>query len=200
MFLLSMSVAVFVLFMGIDTAYGAFVVIGTIFLLLTTLSLIFGEVIDFLEDIDFPDFLEFLEFGDPDAPSLFSLRVISAFFAAFGYSGALAIRIWDPGVVPATLVGSLSGIVFGGIVFGVIRWLYAQGGTSSITYDQLVGMPATVTLEIREGATGRVNCNFGLQDFTLSAKSVGGIAIPFNTGVVVKQILPGGVALVEPIK
>ena len=101
------------------TVFLAICAVGFLFLLV---ALVFGGIFDFLEtDHDF----------DTGGPGFFSSRVMAVFVTAFGGFGAVA-TYYGLAPVPASLVGFASGLVFGGAIYALARFLYNQQASTDV--------------------------------------------------------------------
>jgi membrane protein implicated in regulation of membrane protease activity len=164
-----LSVNAYTVFLGIAA-------IGFVFLLV---SLIFGEIFDFFDhDIDF----------DHGGPGILSSRVIAVFITAFGAFGAIATNNGlGPG--PASAVGLGSGVLFGGIIYGFLRFLYGQQATSEVLASDLVGQSARVVVAIPANGVGQVRCRIGEELIDKVAQARDGVAIAENTPVRIEEVL-----------
>ncbi|MCU0253237.1 MAG: hypothetical protein MUE47_01740, partial [Acidobacteria bacterium] len=107
-----------------------YAVIGAVGFLILLFMLIFGDAGGDHElpggDVDAGGFeAEHADFGHEGGPSLFSLRIMSAFLTAFGVGGVVA-RFLDLSHVAASAIGVAAGAVMSGIVYQFARILYGQ--------------------------------------------------------------------------
>lgn len=158
------------------TVFVAIAVVGFVFLLI---ALVFGEIFDFFDhDLDL----------DHGGPGVLSSRVISVFITAFGAFGAIATNNGlGPG--PASAVGLGSGLLFGGVIYGFLRFLYAQQASSDVVAADLVGQNARVVVAIPANGVGQVRCRIGEELIDKIAQSRDGIAIAENTPVRIEEVL-----------
>jgi membrane protein implicated in regulation of membrane protease activity len=159
------------------SAFTVFLVIagaGFVFLLI---SLIFGEIFD-LFDLD----------HDVGGPSFFSTRVLSVFVTAFGGTGAVA-SYYGLTTVGASLVGFVSGLVFGSLIYFFARFLYNQQASTDIKTNDLVGITARVIIGIPPEGVGQIRCRLGEELVDKIARSRDGQAIPENSVVHVEEVL-----------
>lgn len=123
-----------------------FLIVGGVGLLLVLISLVVGDVVEGLFNLDFLD-------GD-----LFSLTSIAAFIGAFGFGGALGLSL-----IPLTPVAVVIGLVIGALAgWGAIKLTRAlKSGESSATFrsETMVGQPAKVITAIPEGGFGEITLN-----------------------------------------
>lgn len=158
------------------TVFLAIALIGFVFLLV---SLIFGEIFDFFDhDVDF----------DHGGPGILSSRVIAVFITAFGAFGAIAVQN-GLSTGAASAVGLGSGLVFGGIIFAFLRFLYGQQVTSEVLASDLVGQSARVVVAIPPNGMGQVRCRIGEELVDKVAQSRDGGALAENTPVRIEEVL-----------
>ena len=161
------------------TAFGVFLAIAAIGFLFLIVSLVFGGIFDFFEhDFDV----------DHGGPGILSSRVIAVFITAFGAFGAIAT---NNGLAPgaASGVGLGSGVVFGGLIYAFMRFLYGQQATSEVLASDLVGQSARVVISIPVNGVGQVRCRIGEELVDKIAQSRDGLAIAENTPVTIEQVL-----------
>jgi membrane-bound ClpP family serine protease len=113
--------------------------------------------------------------GEPTV-SIFSLKVIGTFLMAFGAAGAIA-GYNGAGTLASSLCGLAAGVGLGGIMYGILWFMYGQQATSLIDAQSLVGQQAVVTVGIDKGSCGQVEVTLAGQRRTYLAASAGG-AIP----------------------
>ena len=166
---LAPSLSAFTVFLGIAG-------IGFVFLIV---SLVFGEIFDFFDhDIDF----------DHGGPGILSSRVIAVFVTAFGAFGAIAVNNgMSPGA--ASGVGLGSGVVFGGVIYFFLRFLFGQQASSDVLASDLVGQTARVIVAIPANGVGQVRCRIGEELVDKIAQSRDGLAIAEHASVKIEQVL-----------
>jgi membrane protein implicated in regulation of membrane protease activity len=163
------------------SAFTVFVAIAAVGFVFLIVSLIFGEIFDFFDhDFDIG--------GDHGGPGILSSRVIAVFITAFGAFGAIAV---DNGLRagPASGVGLASGVVFGGIIYAFLRFLYGQQASSDVVASDLVGQHARVVVSIPANGVGQIRCRIGEELIDKIAQSRDGLAIPENTPVHIEEVL-----------
>lgn len=158
------------------TVFVAIAILGFAFLLI---ALVFGEIFDFFDhDLDF----------DHGGPGVLSSRVIAVFITAFGAFGAIATNNGlGPG--PASAVGLGSGLLFGGVIYAFLRFLYGQQASSDVVAADLVGQNARVVVAIPANGVGQVRCRLGEELIDKIAQSRDGLAIPENAPVRIEEVL-----------
>jgi membrane protein implicated in regulation of membrane protease activity len=160
-------------------AFGIFVAIAAVGFVFLLVSLIFGEIFEFFDhDIDI----------DHGGPGILSSRVIAVFITAFGAFGAIAT---NNGLAagPASAVGLGSGVLFGGVIYAFLRFLYGQQATSEVLASDLVGQNARVVIAIPANGVGQVRCRVGEELIDKIAQSRDGLAISENTPVTIEEVL-----------
>lgn len=161
------------------TAFGVFLLIAGVGFVFLMVSLIFGEIFDFFDhDIDV----------DHGGPGILSSRVIAVFITAFGAFGAIATNNGlSPG--PASAIGVASGVLFGGVIFMLLRFLYGQQVSSDVLASDLVGQSARVIVTIPANGVGQIRCRIGEELVDKIAQSRDGLAIAENTPVTIEEVL-----------
>ena len=163
------------------SAFSVFLAIAAVGFLFLIISLVFGEVFDHLGgglDTDL----------DHGGPGIFSGRVMAVFITAFGGFGAVATH-YGLGAVPASGVGFMSGIVFGGAIYMFARFLFGQQASSDVGSHDLVGQIARVVVAIPAGGVGQIRCRLGEELVDKIARARGSDAIGENASVIVEEVL-----------
>jgi hypothetical protein len=161
------------------SAFSVFLGIAAVGFLFLIVALIFGEIFDFFDhDIDF----------DHGGPGILSSRVIAVFVTAFGAFGAIATN-QGLSPVPASGVGLASGVVFGGVIYVFLRFLFGQQATSEVLATDLVGQSARVVVGIPANGVGQVRARIGEELVDKVAQSRDGLAIAENTPVKIEEVL-----------
>lgn len=126
--------------------------------------------------------------GDVHGVSFLSTRVLSVFITAFGGFGAIGIHLgW--GIELSTALGLAGGVVFGGMIYLFVSFLYSQQASSDIHTGDLVGGTAQVSVTIPQGGMGQVRCTMGETVVEKIARSQDGAGIPANTVVKIEAIV-----------
>src|SRR5260370_5002433 len=160
------------------TVFLAIAAFGFAFLLV---SLVFGEVFDHLGG-------GFDHDMDHGGPSFLSPRILSVFITAFGGTGAVAIQ-YGLSTLPASLVGSVSGMGFGYLIYMFARLLFSQQASTTVNSTDFAGRPGRVVVSIPTNGVGQVRCIIGEEMIDKMARSKTGEAIAENTVVRVEQVL-----------
>lgn len=164
----------------------AFVIIGAVGVAIVVLSLLFGDLLDGVFDLDLGDV------GD----GVLSTPVIGAFLAAFGAGGALLLN-GTRASVPGAIFGALgSGAVLGGATLVVVRSLMNMPTDATPRTGDLVGCIATVVTRIPADGLGEISLVSAGQRMKLSARA----DVPIATGasvVVVEVTSPTSVIVTE---
>ena len=163
----TLSLNAFTVFLAITAA-------GFVFLMV---SAAFGEVFEHFDGLD-----------DHGGPGFFSTRVIAVFVTAFGAAGAVA-SYYGLAPVPASLVGAATGVVFGGAIGMLGRFLYQQQTSSEVRAHDLVGQIARVIVAIPAGGVGQIRCRIGEELVDKIARTRSGDPVGENTSVQVEEVL-----------
>ena len=154
------------------------------------ISLVFGELFDFLHheiDTDFDS-----------GPSFLSSRVLSVLVTAFGAIGAMSVNAGFS-IPAASGVGFAGGVACAALVYWFARFLYSQQATTMTTSSDLLGCTARVVVGIPKAGVGQVRCQTGEEIVDKVARSRSGEAIAENTIVKIDQVL-GEIVIVQPEK
>ncbi|MBB1509638.1 hypothetical protein [Tessaracoccus sp. MC1756] len=136
----------------------AFLIIGGVGIALVLLSLLVGDVIDGLFDLDVLG-------GD-----LFSVSSISAFIGAFGFGGALGLALVD-NMVFAVVTGLVIGALAAWGAMRLTRALKSGEDAASFRSDSMVGYSGRVITAIPQGGYGEIHISVGGQVRKIAAKS-----------------------------
>jgi hypothetical protein len=161
------------------SAYAVFLGIAGIGFIFLIISAVFGEIFDFFDhDVDF----------DHGGPGILSSRVIAVFITAFGAFGAIAVNN-GMSAGAASGVGAGSGVVFGGVIYMFLRFLYGQQASSDVLAADLVGQSGRVIIGIPANGVGQVRVRIGEELVDKVAQSRDGLALPENTPVKIDEVL-----------
>jgi membrane protein implicated in regulation of membrane protease activity len=163
-----------VLSLSAFSVFLAIAVVGFVFLIVTAA---FGGISDHFEGFD-----------DHGGPGFFSARVIAVFVTAFGGAGAVA-TYYGMAPIPASGIGSATGLVFGGAIYMFARFLYGQQATSEVRSNDLVGQIARVIVAIPAGGVGQIRCRIGEELVDKIARTRHGDALGENISVQVEEVL-----------
>ena len=125
--------------------------------------------------------------GDTGGPSIFSIRIMSAFLTAFGVGGVVA-RYYNWSHPAASGLGIVAGVVMAGIVFQFAKLLYSQQASSELRMHGLVGTHAEVSIAIPSGGVGQVVITSGGARSEHIARSADGRAFARGTTVVITSL------------
>ena len=120
-----------------------FVTIGVVGLLIVLLSIVLGDVIDGIFDLDMLG-------GD-----LFSIAGLAAFMGAFGFGGVISLALIDVTWI-AVVVGLVAGVLAAWGATSFTRWLKRSEATSTFKSHTMVGSTARVITDIPAGGFGEV--------------------------------------------
>lgn len=129
--------------MSLEVWYWIALGVGVGFLVL---SLVFGDVFDFLDFLDF-------DIGD----SIALTPVLFTAVAAFGAGGLLGLGAFSASSGVSALIGLASAVVFGGLAAAFFAALRRQEAPQAFATSQLVDARGTCTLSILPGKSGRVS-------------------------------------------
>jgi hypothetical protein len=158
--------------------FSVFLAIAAVGFVVLLISLVFGEL--FEHDVDHD-----LSHG---GPGFLSTRILSVFVTAFGGFGAVG-TYYGLGILPASLVGFLSGVFFAGLIYAFATFLFSQQATTEVRSGDLVGRSARVVVGIPAGSVGQVRCQVGEELIDKIARSNDGAAIPENAAVTIETVL-----------
>jgi membrane protein implicated in regulation of membrane protease activity len=162
-------------------AFTVFLAIAAVGFLFLMVSLFFGEIFEHFDTALDHD----MEHG---GPGFFSTRVISVFITAFGGFGAIATN-YGVGPLPASGIGTLSGLVLATPIYFFARFLYGQQATSESRSQDLVGQIGRVVVAIPAGGVGQVRCKIGEELVDKIARGREPEAIAENASVVVEEVI-----------
>ena len=148
--------------MTLEAAYWIALAVGTAFLLL---SIVLGDVFDFLDFLDF-------DFGDGFAAT----PVFFTAVAAFGGAGILGLDAFELSRGASVLAGLAGGVGFGGLAAAFFALLHRQEAGEGFTKSRLIGVRGSCILAIQPGRQGRVALQHEGMTRTLTATSNDAIA------------------------
>jgi membrane protein implicated in regulation of membrane protease activity len=161
------------------SAFSVFLAICAAGFLFMMVSLLFGGLFEFFEaDHDF----------DAGGPGFFSTRVMSVFVTTFGGSGAVA-TYYGLSPVPAAVVGTATGLVFGGAIYAFARFLYGQQVSSDVRSSDLVGAVGRVVIAIPAEGVGQVRIRLGEELMDKIARTRDGVPVAENSSVKIEEVL-----------
>ena len=135
--------------------------------------------------------------ADGGGPSIFSIRIMSAFLTAFGVGGVVA-RYYEWSHPAASGLGLLAGVAMAAIVYQFAKLLYSQQASSELRMHGLVGSQAEVSVAIPAGGVGQVVVSSGGARSEHIARSGDGRAFARGTTVVITS-LGGDSVTVGPV-
>lgn len=162
-----------------------FLIIGAIGLVILLVSLLFGEAIEGVLDLDFLG-------GD-----LFSTASIAAFLGAFGFGGVIALSLLDS-IGWATAVGLVAGALATWGAAALTRWLKSGENEAVLRSESLVGATGRVITDIPAGSYGEILVRVAGRNLKRSAKAE--LPIPSGTEVWVSGILSPTAVQVTPAR
>lgn len=165
-------------------------IVSGAFLMLQLLLMALGIGLDF--DIDFDS-------SDVDVGFL-SLRSLTAFFFAFGWTGVL-MKQGDN----STAVSVIVAVVVGAAVFFVVAWIWRRfarmNESGSIDYRSAVGVNGTVYIPVgaNRGTPGKVEVMVQGRMRVIDAYTTSTEDLPAKTRVKVTDVVDPTTILVEPL-
>lgn len=121
--------------------------------------------------------------------SPFKPVVIMAFLTVFGGIGIISLNYLGLAAVFALIAAIPSGILVSFLMYRfVIVPLYMAQNTSAVSQRELIGIPATVTLEIKKSCFGKITYVVNNSTYTAPAISGDGEEIPRGERVVILNI------------
>lgn len=169
---------------GIVSPMTAFLIIGSVGLLILIASLVLGEIFDGL-------------FEGIEAGGVLSGPVIGSFLAAFGFGAALTMYATNVGSGVGALAGLGSGVVVGGVSLLMTRNLMSMPTDEPVRSADLVGTEATVVTRIPESGIGEVSLVHRGQLMKMGARS--SQAVASGARVTVVSVTSPSSVVVEPV-
>lgn len=162
-------------------AVTVFLVLGGIGLAVVLFSLLVGDVLEGVFEVDFLD------------NDLFSAASLGAFVGALGFGGAITLSLVD-----VTWVAIVAGVMFGCLAAwgaaSLTRWLKGREVAAHST-SSLVGVAGRVITPIAHGSYGEVRLTSGGYHHKVAARAE--LDIPAGTEVWVSQVLSPTAVQVE---
>jgi len=159
------------------SAFSVFLSIAVAGGCLLLVSAVFGGILEHLDGLD-----------DYGGSGFFSTRAITVFVTAFGAAGAVA-SYFGFGPVAASTGGAVTGLVFGGAIGLLGRFLYRQQASSEVRTSDLVGQIGRVIVAIPSGGVGQIRCRVGEELVDKIARTRDGAAVSDNASVQIDDVL-----------
>jgi len=143
-------------------------------------------------DIDVADASDGVEAADAaatfEAFRLFSIRAILAFCTLFFWSGAMYL---DQGVYTPAALAYASGWGLAGwfVITLLINWMRKLAETGTPRIASCVGTRGSVYMDISADGTGKVRVTVTGAISMIAARSVGDVAMPAGTPIMVTRVL-----------
>lgn len=154
----------------------AFVIIGGIGLAIVVVSVLFGDFLDGVLDV------EHFDLGD----GILSTPVIGSFLAAFGAAGAFLVHVQQTSLLVAVAGGLGAGAVLGGVALAAVRSLMNMPTDATPRTQDLVGSMGTVVTRIPANGLGEVSLTSAGQRWKVNARS--DAPIPSGSKVIVVEV------------
>jgi hypothetical protein len=133
--------------------------------------------------------------------SIFSLRVLVAFFVGFGWAGVLGHR-YGMSQVSTAVSASVAGFVFMALLFFTLRFLVSMKHDGTLRYANALGVQGQVYVTIPPARSGPGQVELLLQGRLITANAVTDTAAPLapRTPITVTAVEPMNLLVVEPIE
>ncbi len=177
---------------GLKIFYTIGIVSGTILTIQMILSLI-GSDTDFEVDG--------MDAGEGGDTGLFSIRSVGAFFTGFGWAGVAMLQN-GYGTGAATFAATLVGLVFLGMVFYLMRYIFSLREEGTLNYANAIGEVGAVYLPIppKRKGIGQIEVLVQGRMRTVRALSDHDKKIGNRVAVRVKELVDQQTLLVEPLE
>lgn len=116
--------------------------------------------------------------GDPGV-RLVSLRVLTAFFVGFGWSGVLGLQRGMSGI-STTMSALVTGLIFMFLLFGMLRFLISMGSDGTLNYQHAIGQPGQVYVTIPASRAGPGQIEIMLQGRLITASAMTDAPAPIS--------------------
>lgn len=137
---------------------------------------------------------------DHDGIGIFSVKPLTGFFLAFGWTGGIAL---DNGFSLFAAIGLalVAGAAVMAVMILMFRTMLALKSDGTMQVKAAVGAVGTVyvTVPANKGAGGQVVVNFSGRQETLAALSGGPAPIPSGEKIKVVSVVDGRTVLIEPL-
>jgi len=164
----------------------AFILIGSFGLALLLIGLLLGDHLDGVFDALHLD----------AAAGILSTPVIGAFFAAFGFGGAMALSGLEFNTGPASAVGLGAGLALGSLTAVFMRSVMRMSTDVTPRTADLVGKTGVVLTRVPAGGLGEVRVAHLGQQLKLAARC--DEPVPAGTTVVVVAVASATAVVVTP--
>lgn len=170
--------------------YGIGIFAGIVSVLLTALSMLGSDHHDSMDTGGIHH----------DSIGVFSVKPLTAFFLAFGWTGGMAL---DNGLSLFAAIGvaTLSGGVLMGVVYAMFRAMLSLKSDGTMKVSEALGAVGTVYVTVpgHKGAGGQVIVNFSGRQETFAALSAAPAPIASGEKVKVVSIIDGRTVMVEAL-
>ncbi len=156
-----------------------FATIGILGFAILLVSLLFGHDQD--HDFSGTDH-DALSDGD-GGPSIFSMKMLAIAMVGFGVTGFGVIAGTDWTMLVASLFGMGGAAVMGLIGFTIIKSVWRQQASSTITRADIIGAMGRLIDAIPAGGVGQIACSVRGREDTYMARTKDGHTIPLGSTV-----------------
>lgn len=151
-----------------------FATIGILGFAILLISLFFSHDHDFSS----PD-NDIISDGD-GGPSIFSVKILAIAMVGFGVTGFGIIAGTNFTMVMASLFGIGGALVMGIIGFTIIKTIWKQQASSTITRSDIIGSVGRLIDAIPANGVGQIACSVRGREETFMAQTKNGQAIPLG--------------------
>jgi len=145
-------------------------------------------------DIETPDIGDT---GHADGDKIFSTKVIFTFLLSFAMAAGI-IYINGHSIFLQILGGTLSGILFGYLVYSFFKFIYKFQGSSNLDTNSLVGKVGTVMLNTTDGGKSQAQFESGFGEQVFMIQEINGQKLKRGDNIRGERVV-GGILMVSKI-
>jgi len=145
--------------------------------------------------------LDGMDAGETGDTGLFSIRTVGAFFTGFGWTG-VSMLLNGYGLGASTFAATVAGLVFLGMVFYLMRYMFSLREEGTLDYSNAVGEVGNVYLPIppKRKGIGQIEVLVQGRMRTVRAVTDNGSKIGNRIAVRVKSLVDRQTLLVETLE
>jgi hypothetical protein len=118
-----------------------------------------------------------------------SPTTMSAFLAAAGAMGFICVHSWEWGALPSVLAAIAAGVLFAGLIFLGMTWMFrVTQGSSIVSQSGLVGAEGEVSIAIPSGGPGEIAYVKAGQRCVRAARCADAASVPQGAKVIIKAV------------